>query len=173
MLILQFEWQIAIHLKSIYSLINPLKKDLGTTFFKQFPTWAFYPYFQCKYDLAGIIRHEFHFRGFYGCINTGKSFTNWIKPVWVLFSLWVIPWHFLWILSICKCGKSLTNWLYSVCEWYPCTYTLIKSTKMEFIPILAALLLGAQQLFFIYQENTFEYSLFIYLFIYFVRTDLQ
>ena len=41
---------------------------------------------------------------------------------------------FLWILSMCKHWR-ITHILWQVCEWFAGVYTLIKSTKIKFIPI--------------------------------------
>ena len=58
-----------------------MSRNPGTIFFAQISKISYYTHiFDVIYNLDEIVRNEFYFCGFYWCVNTGKSLTNWIKP---------------------------------------------------------------------------------------------
>ena len=80
-----------------------------------------------------------------------KKYNNVNKKIWFWWQSWNCKkWIIIFFLfyRYVNYGESLTNFnikpfgFYSVCEWFARVYTLIKSKKLKFIPILNNIKLG-------------------------------
>ena len=54
--------------------------------------WKFYPFIKLFFVASQFFfnRNEFYFCGFYRCVNSGETLTNWVKPEGFYVKFWVI-----------------------------------------------------------------------------------